>query len=90
MRGGVELDQAATVALNVLAFLANSSGALERLMEQSGLDSGTVRDRAAEVDFQVAILDFLLANEELLIDFCETTRTEPQTVRLAAHKLSHG
>ncbi len=90
MRGGVNIDQAQTLALNVLAFLASSSGALERLMEQSGLDLVTLRDRAADADFQVAILDFLLANEELLVDFCQTTRTEPRAVRLAAHRLSHG
>jgi len=80
-------QDAETVALNVLGFLAESPQAMERLMTQSGLDLSTIRKRAPDRDFLAAVVDFLMANEELLKDFCESRRIDPKTVRLAAHRL---
>ena len=87
MRGRTTLEEAETIALNALGFLADSPNGLERLMEQSGLDSTTIRQRAADRDFLGAVLDFLMSNEELLIDFCQTTQTEPHAVQMANHVL---
>lgn len=56
-------------------------------MAQSGVDVTTLRARAAESDFLVAVLDFLMANEELLVDFCETRRIDPKAVQMAVHIL---
>lgn len=83
-------EDAETVALNVLGFLAESPQALETLMNQSGLDSSTIRKRATDRDFLAAVVDFLMTNEELLVDFCESRRIDPKTVKLAAHELSSG
>jgi len=85
---GANAEQAEIVALSALGFLATAPGALERLMEQSGLDAATLKLRAADRDFQGAVLDFLLANEALLVDFCQTTQTEPRAVQMANHILS--
>ena len=79
-----------TIALNALGFLADSPNGLERLMEQSGLDSTTIRERVADRHFLGAVLDFLMANEALLTDFCQSTQTEPQAVQMANRLLSGG
>ena len=80
-------EDAETVALNVLGFLAESPQALETLMNQSGLDSSTIRKRAADRDFLAAVVDFLMTNEELLVDFCESRRIDARRVHMAAHQL---
>ena len=90
MRGRTTPEETETIALNALGFLADLPNGLERLMEQSGLDSTTIRERAADRHFLGAVLDFLMANEELLVDFCESTQTEPQAVRMACHVLGGG
>ena len=83
-------QDAEATALNILSFLAESPQALERLMFQSGLDLSTIRKRAAERDFLAAVVDFLMTDEELLVDFCESRRIDPKTVQKAAHQLGGG
>lgn len=90
MRGRTTLAEAETIALNVLGFLADSPEKLDSLMEQSGLDASTIRVRAADRDFLGAVLDFLMANEALLVDFCETSQTDPKAVQMASHVLGGG
>lgn len=90
MRGRTSLDEAETIALNALGFLADSPNRLELLMQQSGLDPAAIRERATDREFLVAVLDFLMANEALLVDFCQTTQTEPQAVQMANHVLNRG
>jgi hypothetical protein len=83
-------EDAETIALNVLGFLAESPQAMERLTIQSGLDLTTIRKRAADRDFLAAVVDFLMTNEELLVDFCESRRIDPKSVQRAAHRLGGG
>src|SRR5258705_7495156 len=87
MRGQPTPEQAETLAINALGYLAESPGALERLMEQSGLDAASIRRRASELDFLAAVLEFLMSNDELLVDFCHGTQTEPQAVQPASRSL---
>lgn len=87
MRGRTTQEEAEALAVNALVFLAESPDRLERLMEQSGLDLAAIRERATESHFLAAVLDFLMANEELLVDFCQKTQTEPRAVHLACHVL---
>lgn len=90
MRPRTKPQDAETIALNVLGFLAESPQAMERLTIQSGLDLSTIRKRTADRDFLAAVVDFLMSNEELLVDFCQTRRMDPKDVQLAAHQLGGG
>jgi len=76
-----------TIALNALSFLAESPDDLESFMHQSGVDPTTIRLRAAERDFLAAVLDFLMADEALLVRFCDSTLTEPRAVKQANYRL---
>ena len=87
MHRAANSKNAETLALNALSFLAESPDALEAFMRHSGVDPATIRARAAERDLLAAVLDFLMADEALLIRFCETTRTEPKVVRQAHYEL---
>jgi hypothetical protein len=81
-------QDAEAIALNALGFLVDSTEVLDRFMHQSGVDATTIRARAQERDFLAAVLDFLMADETLLMDFCEATRTEPKVVQRAIYELS--
>jgi hypothetical protein len=80
-------DSAQTLALKALGFVANSEGALDRLMELSGLDRDTLRQGAEEPEMLASLLDFLLADEALLIDFCHAESIDPKAIHMARHVL---
>jgi hypothetical protein len=65
------------VALRALTFLAADRDRLERFLALSGLDLEHLRARAAEPELLIGILEYLLANEALLLDFCAETRLKP-------------
>ena len=83
----MNLESAQTIALKALGFIANSEGALDRLMELSGLDRLTLRERAAEPEVLASLLDFLLQDEGLLVDFCQDESVDPKDVHMARHLL---
>jgi Protein of unknown function (DUF3572) len=83
-------DHAATIALKGLAYLVNSEPELNRFLELSGLDRDSLRHRADDPDFLVAVLDFMLANEAVLVGFCDDTSVDARTVHVARHVLSGG
>jgi hypothetical protein len=83
-------DQAATIALKGLAYLVNSRAELDRFLNMSGADHGTLRERADEPEFLAALLDFMLANEQVLVDFCSDSQTDVRAVHMARHALSGG
>ena len=87
MRARMNLESAQTIALKALGFIANSEGALDRLMELSGLDRLTLRERAAEPEVLASLLDFLLQDEGLLVDFCQDESVDPKDVHMARHLL---
>lgn len=80
--------RAELLALEVLAFLAADADVLARFAEQSGFDIQSIRDRAAEPDFLASILEFLLADEVLVVDFCDTASTDARDLHMAQHLLS--
>ena len=80
-------DTAATLALDGLAYLAGVPDAFDRFADLSGLDRNTVRERAADPHFLVAVLDFLLSDEQLLVEFCSNASVDPQAVHRARHLL---
>ena len=87
MRVRMDPEAAQTLALKALGFVANSQGALERLMELSGMDQMTLREGASEPEILASLLDFLLQNEELLVDFCHEESVDPKDVHMARHLL---
>jgi len=80
-------DSAQTLALKALAFVAGSEGALDRLMELSGLDRDTLRHRAGEPEVLASLLDFLLTDEGLLLDFCHGESIDPKEIHMARYVL---
>lgn len=78
---------AQTLGLKALAFLAADADAIHRFLGNSGLDATTLRQRAADSHTLAAVLEFLLANEALLAQFCGAEAIAPKDVHIASHRL---
>jgi hypothetical protein len=65
----VNRDDAETLALLALGHLAADPAAAGAFLAASGLGPADIRARARDPDFLAAVLDFLMADEGLLVPF---------------------
>ena len=80
-------ENAEILAINGLSWLAGEPEDLNRFLNLSGLGVDDLRAAAGTPEISVAILDFLLANETLLLRFCEAADVTPKNLHLARHVL---
>jgi hypothetical protein len=80
-------ESAEILALEGLGWLAGQDEGLDRFLAVSGLDPAGLREAAGAPGTGLAVLEFLLANEQLLVAFCDATGSSPQAVHAARHKL---
>ena len=76
------------LAISALLFIAAETETLSRFLELTGLDPGDVRAAASDKRFLLAVLDFLMADEPLLLAFAASEALTPETV-VAAHRKLH-
>ena len=76
------------MAISALLFIAAETETLSRFLELTGLDPGEVRAAASDKRFLLAVLDFLMADEPLLLAFAASEALPPETV-VAAHRKLH-
>ena len=79
-------DAAQVIALQALGWLAGQDEVFPQFLAATGASLGDLRARAAEVEFQGAVLDFLLQDDRWVIAFCEAEGhpyTAPQAARQA-------
>jgi hypothetical protein len=81
-------ENAEILALEGLGWLAGEEDGIQRFLNQSGIDAAALRDAAGSPDLGVAILDFLLGNEDLLLRFCESASLSSRQLHLARHRLA--
>ncbi|MFN4143426.1 DUF3572 domain-containing protein [Aestuariivirga sp.] len=79
--------EAEIIALKVLGFLASEPERLSRFMDLTGLGPQAIRASAAEPAFLGGLMDHLLADETLLLIFCEEHDLEPERIQLLRRKL---
>lgn len=68
------------VATQALSFLASDPERLGRFLALSGLDPSTIRHASRGPGFLPAVLDHVLSDERLLLDFAASTGARPETV----------
>jgi len=80
-------ERAQILGLEALTWLVAEPGALGRFLAASGVCGADLRQAADSPELAIAILDFLLANEALLLDFCESNGSEVASLHRARHIL---
>jgi hypothetical protein len=83
----VNAVDAETLALKALAYLAHSPDDLERFVALSGVTLTDLKDRAEDPEILAAVLDFILASDELITGFCETVEIDPRDLHAARRAL---
>jgi hypothetical protein len=80
-------QRAEILGLEALAWLAAEPDALDRFLAGSGVSGAELRGAAGSPDLAIALLDFLLANEPLLLAFCEASGSNAASLHHARQLL---
>ena len=86
----MDIDRAATISLRVLAFLAEDGGRLQRFLNLTGIEPGALATLATEPHLHAALLEYLLADEPLLLEFCSKEAIDPSQPARALRILTTG
>src|SRR5438445_10911201 len=73
-------EAAEMLAIEALGFIAGEPESLSRFLALSGIGPATLRHAAADPAFLAGVLDFLLADEPLLIAFASHASVEPERI----------
>lgn len=76
----MQKDQAETVALRALGFLAGDEDRLSRFLAMTGIGPEDLKARIGDPAFLGAVLDHLLAYEPDLMTFAEEAEIDPALV----------
>jgi hypothetical protein len=80
-------EAAEILGLHALGWLAGEPEALERFLAASGADSDSLRQAAGDPAQLGVILEFLLAQEDLLVRFCKSAEVDARAMHAARHRL---
>jgi hypothetical protein len=80
-------SDAETLALKGLAFLAREPEQLLRLLTLTGLELSDLRARAGDPELLAAVMDFLLAEESLLVPFAADAGLDVKQIHAARQAL---
>jgi len=76
-----------SLAASALAFVASNPDRLQRFLDLTGLGPHSLRDAAEDLAFHGSVLEYMLADEELLRRFASESELKPETVALAHQAL---
>jgi hypothetical protein len=77
------LDSARSLAVSALAFIAADSDRLNRFLSLTGLGPDNLRTAAADPAFLGSVLDYLVGDEALLLEFAADAGLKPEAVARA-------
>ena len=83
----LSVEEAETIAINAIGFLAADNERIERFIAMSGIDPADLASQIGNRSFLAGILDHLLSDETLLFLFCDHAGLPPQTPVAARMKL---
>ena len=88
-RQSASVDSAQSLAVSALAFIATDSDRLSRFLSLTGLGPDNLRKAAANPAFLGSVLDYLIADEALLVEFAADASLKPEAVA-RAHAVLRG
>jgi len=75
------------LAIQALAFLAEEPERLSAFLSATGIAIDDLRNAAGETDFLTGVLEHMLGDERLLLDFAGGVGIDPANVARARHAL---
>ncbi|WP_202913295.1 DUF3572 domain-containing protein [Acuticoccus sediminis] len=78
---------AGTIAIAALSYFATEPKTMSRFFALTGLDPTSLRDAAASPTFVAGLLDFVLADERILLAVAEAQETTPEAIVRARQAL---
>jgi len=87
MKQSASPDSARSLAVSALTFIAADSDRLSRFLGLTGLGPHNLRSAAADPAFLGSVLDYLVADEELLVGFADDVGLKPEAVARAHYAL---
>ncbi|GAA0538045.1 hypothetical protein FHS83_003531 [Rhizomicrobium palustre] len=87
LRDNRNVEQAETIALQGLAYLASDPEILEVFLHNSGLGLDELKAKAGERDLLRAVMEFILASDEHVTTLCRDLDLSPRDLHLANHTL---
>jgi Protein of unknown function (DUF3572) len=82
-RQSASVDSAQSLAVSALGFIAADSERLNRFLSLTGLGPDNLRTAAADPAFLGSVLDYLVADEALLVEFAADAGVKPEAVARA-------
>ena len=76
-------EAASALAVTALGFIAGEPERLGRFLATTGIGPESIRAAASEPDFLLGVLDYLVADEELLLAFANENSFDPAHVASA-------
>ena len=83
-------ENAETLAVAALSFLAADPERLSRFLSLSGVDIASLRQAAAQEGFLAGIMAHLAADEALLLEFAAASGRAPEQIAAACQSLNPG
>ncbi|MBX8811378.1 DUF3572 domain-containing protein [Pseudochrobactrum algeriensis] len=83
-------SDAENLAIEALVFLAQQPDLMNRFLSLTGIEVSSIREAADEPAFLTGVLQFYLAHEPTLMQFCEATGHKPESMNQALHFLPNG
>jgi hypothetical protein len=83
----VTVELAEVTALRALGFLVADEDRLAGFLAASGTDDASLRAQAGSRDLAMAVLDFMLSDEALLLEFCDHESIDPRNMLRMRHIL---
>lgn len=76
----MDAEQAESIAISALAFLAGDNGRLGRFLALTGIGPGELKAEARTPGVLAAVLNHLLQDESLLLVFCAHDNLAPELI----------
>jgi hypothetical protein len=87
LKMGKTSDEPQVIALKALAFLAGSEENLNNFLANSGMDLQDLKEQASDINMLAGLLDHVLQNENLLLEFSASIDCKPDAIVRARHAL---
>lgn len=86
----IERDHAEWIGIRALAWLASNDEVMPVFLGATGAAADDLRQRANEPAFLVSVLDFLMMNDDWVVEFCDAEKLSYDSPMRARHSLPGG